>query len=78
MENHSNGAGKFIQCLVKSPKAKRLALIFPEGRGVVEGWSILAKKLRDLGALYFSQSERGDTMDQTSKEESREHLMPMK
>ena len=59
MESRSNGARRFIQCSVKSVEAKRFILIFPEGRGVVGGWSILAKKLKDLVVASFSYFQRG-------------------
>ena len=32
-------------------EAERFTLIFLEGRGVVRGWPIMAKKLRDLGFI---------------------------
>ena len=48
LERRSNEAGRFIQSSV-SPVETNFTLIFPEGRGVLGGWSTPAMKLRDLG-----------------------------
>ena len=43
MEKGSNQAGVFIRCLVRDSGGKSYNLMFPEGKGVVGGWRILAK-----------------------------------
>ena len=45
----SNRAGRFLFCVVRDAEKKRFSLAFPEGRGLVGGWKILASKLRSLG-----------------------------
>ena len=49
LECQSNEAGRFILCLVLDVEAKKYCLVFPEGKGLVGGWFLLAKKLRALG-----------------------------
>ena len=44
-----NNAGRFLFCVVRNAENKRFSLAFPEGRGLVEGWKVLASKLRSLG-----------------------------
>ena len=48
LECRSNEAGRFILCLVLDVEAKKYCLVFPEGKGLVGGWFLLAKKLRAL------------------------------
>ena len=57
LELHSNKAGHFLFCTTWDVKGKRFSLVFPEGRGVVGGWKLLARKLRNLG---FSFAQRGE------------------
>ena len=49
LEIRSNRAGRFLFCVVRDVKNKRFTLAFPEGRGLVGGWKLLASKLRSLG-----------------------------
>ena len=49
LELCSNIAGRFLFCVVRVAENKRFSLAFPEGRGLVGGWKILASKLRSLG-----------------------------
>ena len=44
-----NGVGRFIQCLVADEDGKRHRLFFPEGDGLVNGWTLLGEALQDLG-----------------------------
>ena len=44
-----NGAGRFIQCSVDDEDGKRHRLFFPEGDGLVNGWTLLGEALQDLG-----------------------------
>ena len=57
LELHSNKAGCFLFCTAWDVEGKRFSLVFPEGRGVVGGWKLLAGKLRSLG---FSLTQRGE------------------
>ena len=49
LECRSNEAGRYLLCLVRDLEAKRFCLVFPEGKGLVGGWFLLAQKLRALG-----------------------------
>ena len=44
-----NGVGRFIQCSVANEDGKRHRLFFPEGDGLVNGWTLLGEALQDLG-----------------------------
>ena len=57
LECRSNSAGTFIRCTVRDSSAKRHCLIFPEGKGLANGWALLAKKLRSLGVDYKKKVE---------------------
>ena len=39
----------YLLCSVRDVEAKRFCLVFPEGKGLVGGWFMLAQKLRALG-----------------------------
>nr|CAN79200.1 hypothetical protein VITISV_034334 [Vitis vinifera] len=49
LECRSNIAGRYLLCSVRDSEAKRFCLVFPEGKGLVGGWFMLAQKLRALG-----------------------------
>ena len=49
LECRSNDAGRYLLCSVRDLEAKRFCLVFPEGKGLVGGWFMLAQKLRALG-----------------------------
>ena len=49
LELRRNNARRFLFCVVRDAKNKRFSLAFPEGRGLVGGWKVLASKLRSLG-----------------------------
>ena len=57
LERRSNSAGTFIRCTVRDSSVKRHCLIFPEGKGLENGWALLAKKLRSLGVDYKKKLE---------------------
>ena len=48
LEVKENGAGRFIQCSVDDEDGKRHRLFFPEGDGLVNGWTLLEEALQDL------------------------------
>ena len=50
-----------ILCLVLDLEAKKLCLVFPEGRGLKKGWFLLAEKLRFLG-VTLSLEEKNSTL----------------
>ena len=45
---HTNAAGRFLRCTVRDGEDKRHNIIFLEGKGLVRGWDLVAKKLREL------------------------------
>ena len=51
LECRSNKAGRFFLCSVHDLETKRFCLIFPKGKGLIGGWNILAKKLREIGVV---------------------------
>ena len=51
LESRANEAGRFLLCSVVDPESKRYCLVFLEGKGILGGWVLLAKKLRFLGVL---------------------------
>ena len=38
-------------------ETKKFCLVFPEGRGLIKGWVLLAKKLRFLGVTFSSEGK---------------------
>ncbi|RVW64454.1 hypothetical protein CK203_061721 [Vitis vinifera] len=57
LEIRANEAGRYILCSVVDSKSKRFCLVFPEGKGVLGGWVLLAEKLRFLGVLSREESK---------------------
>ena len=51
LESRANEAGRFLLCSVVDPESKRYCLVFPEGKGILGGWVLLAEKLCFLGVL---------------------------
>ena len=49
LECGSNKAGRFLQCMVRDGEGKKHSIFFPEGKGLINGWSILAGKLKEVG-----------------------------
>ena len=49
LEFCSNEAGRFLLCSVRDVEAKKYCLVLLDGKYLVGGWLLLAKKLRALG-----------------------------
>ena len=49
LESKENAAGRFIQCSVADEEGKKHRLFFPEGGGLVNGWTLLGEALQDMG-----------------------------
>ena len=49
LECKENKDGRFILCSAKDVDGKKHKLFFPEGRGVLNGWALLAEKLSGMG-----------------------------
>ena len=66
MEKGSNQVGGFIRCSVRDLGGKSYNLMFPEGKGVVGGWRILAEKLRQLGVRSSEEAQREEKQRKSS------------
>ena len=49
LESKVNNAGRFLLCSVTDGERKKHWLVFPEGRGFLNGWTMLAEKIREMG-----------------------------
>ena len=49
LESKENNAERFLLCSVTDVEGKKHRLFFPEGRGFLNGWAMLAEKIRGLG-----------------------------
>ena len=49
LESKENNVGRFLLCPVTDVEGKKHRLFFPEGRGFLNGWALLAEKIRGLG-----------------------------
>ncbi|RVX15173.1 putative serine/threonine protein kinase IRE4 [Vitis vinifera] len=65
LERRVNGVGRYVLCSVVDVEAKRFCLVFPEGKGVIGGWAILAEKLRALG-IVTKKEDKGAEANQIS------------
>ena len=46
-------------------EAKRHCLVFPEGKGFLGGWALLAEKLRSIGILSRDETREADISHKT-------------
>ena len=60
MDSKENAAGRFIQCSVADEDGKRHRLFFPEGDGLINGWSLLGEALQDL-VFKVSRGEKRES-----------------
>ncbi|KAL6331982.1 hypothetical protein AAG906_020335 [Vitis piasezkii] len=67
LERRVNGAGRYVLCSVVDVEAKRFCLVFPEGKGVIGGWAILAEKLRALGIVTKKEDKGVEATQINSK-----------
>ena len=49
LESKENNAGRFLLCSVTDGEGKKHWLVFPEGRGFLNGWTMLVEKIRGMG-----------------------------
>ena len=54
---------------MRDSREKSYNLMFPEGKGIVEGWRILAEKLRQLGVRSSEETQREEKSEKMQKEE---------
>ena len=57
LESKENSAGRFLLCSVTDAEGKRHRLVFPEGRGILNGWTLLVEKIRGLGFKALQESK---------------------
>ena len=67
MERRVNGADRYVLCFVVDVEAKRFCLVFPEGKGVIGEWAILAEKLRALGIVTQKEDKGVEAIQINSK-----------
>ena len=70
LDSKKNDAGRFLLCFVTDEDGKRHKLFFPEGRGLVNGWSILVKKLCGLGLVSTQGEKKVFMKEKVYKEET--------
>ena len=71
-----NDVGCFILCSVIDADGKRHRLFFPEGKGLLNGWSLLAEVLQGLGVKVNMDEKRKptETKPRRNEESPREGL----
>ena len=57
LECKENIAGRFLLCSVTDAKGKKHRLVFPEGKGFLNGWAMLAEKIRGLGFKTLQENK---------------------
>ena len=65
MELRKNDGGRFILCSVADLDGKWHRLSFPEGNGLINGWSMLEEALQDLGMME-NRGEKSKSVKPTS------------
>ena len=58
LDCRENAAGGFIFCSVMDLDGKRHWLFFPEGKGLIKGWALLAEVLRGLDIKTNTKEKR--------------------
>ena len=79
LERKENNARRFLLCSVSDAEGKKHRLVFPEGRGFLNGWTMLVEKIRGLGfkALQENKPMRIVT-EELSKGEEKKWTSPSK
>ena len=78
LERKENQDGRFLLCTAKDVEGKKHKLFFPEGRGFVNGWALLAEKLRGLGLKRQEEIPLSLIKAVSTKEEEKERNGPSK
>ena len=73
LERKENNAGRFNLVSATDAEGKKHRLIFPEGRGFLNGWTMLVEKIRGLGfkALQENKPTRIVTQELSKGEEKK-------
>ena len=78
LERKENQNGRFLLCSAKDVEGKKHRLFFPEGRGFVNGWALLAEKLRGTGLKRQEEIPLTIIKAVPTKEEEKERNGPSK
>ena len=78
LERKENQDGRFLLCTAKDVEGKKHRLFFPDGRGFVNGWVLLAEKLRGLGLKRQEEIPLSLIKAVLTKEEEKERNGPSK
>ena len=78
LERKENHDGRFLLCSAKDVEGKKHWLVFPEGRGFVNGWALLAEKLRGMGLKQQEEIPLTIIKAVPTKEEEKERNGPSK
>ena len=78
LERKENQDGRFLLCSAKDVEGKKHRLFFPEGRGFVNGWALLAEKLRGMGLKRQEEIPLTIIKVVPTKEEEKERNGPSK
>ena len=77
LESKVNTAGRFLLCSVFEGEGKRHSLVFPEGRGFLNGWTMLVEKIRGLGLVTLQESKPTRSLEVVqSKGDAKKLIVP--
>ena len=73
LEYRVNDAGRYLLCSAIDAEGQKHRLFFPEGRGFVKGWSLLAEIIRGLGLKSTQETNSVKSIaTEPTKEEEKE------
>ena len=58
LELKKNDVGRFLLYSVADANGKRHRLLFPEGNGLINGWTLLVEALQDMGTKASREEKR--------------------
>ena len=74
LECRENNAGRFLLLSATDVEGKKHRLFFPEGRSFLNGWALLAEKIRGLGLKPLQEKKpMRNTTAESTKEEGKEN-----
>ena len=74
LECRENNVGRFLLCSDTDVEGKKHRLFFLEGRGFLNGWALLAEKIRGLGLKPLQEKKpMRNTTAEPTKEEGKEN-----
>ena len=57
LESKDNNAERFLLCSATDVEGEKHRLVFPEGRGFLNGWALLVEKIRGLGFKSLQENK---------------------